>query len=145
MVGNQRENVRNNTRYINWIEGPEILDPFALWLIPEIWFLSFPSPVTESGIWLLIAQKPIKRPSWWKGKFALFWMLATRKYGWGQVRREKSFSKGQLHPYPHPHPQQSVGKDFYRLKEGATCRTNTALTHLVICHALVWPASSWLF
>ena len=30
MVGNQREKIRNNTRYINWIEGLEILDPFAL-------------------------------------------------------------------------------------------------------------------
>ena len=33
--------------------------------------------ITESGVWLLAAQKPIKRQSWWKGKFALFWMLAT--------------------------------------------------------------------
>ena len=32
--------------------------------------------VTESGVQLLAAQKPIKRQSWWKGKFALFWMSA---------------------------------------------------------------------
>ena len=38
---------------------------------------------------------------------------------------------------PLPHPQQSVGKDFYRLMEGATCGTNIALIHLVVCHALV--------
>jgi len=24
------------------------------------------------GVWLLAAQKPINRPGWWKGKFALF-------------------------------------------------------------------------
>ena len=31
------------------------------------------------GVWvrLLAAQKPINRPGWWKGKFALFQMLAT--------------------------------------------------------------------
>ena len=28
--------------------------------------------VAESGVQLLTAQKPIKRSSWWKGKFALF-------------------------------------------------------------------------
>ena len=33
--------------------------------------------VTGSGVRLLAAQKPIKRPGWWRGKFALFWMLAT--------------------------------------------------------------------
>ena len=32
--------------------------------------------VTRSGV-LLTAQKPIKRPGWWKGKFALIWRLAT--------------------------------------------------------------------
>ena len=33
--------------------------------------------VTKSGVWLLATQMPIKRPGWRKGKFALFWMLAT--------------------------------------------------------------------
>ena len=32
---------------------------------------------TGSGVQLLTAQKPIERPGWWKGKFALFWMPAT--------------------------------------------------------------------
>ena len=32
----------------------------------------------NSGVWLIVSQKPIKRPDWWKGKFALFWMLARR-------------------------------------------------------------------
>ena len=33
--------------------------------------------VTENGVRLLTTQKPLKRPCWWKGKFALFWILAT--------------------------------------------------------------------
>ena len=36
--------------------------------------------VTESGVQLLTTQKPIKRPDWLKGKFALFWMPETREY-----------------------------------------------------------------
>ena len=33
--------------------------------------------VTESGARLLASLKPIKRQGWWKGKFVLFWRLAT--------------------------------------------------------------------
>ena len=36
------------------------------------------SSVTESGVWLLTAQKPLKRPGWWEGAFPLFWMPATK-------------------------------------------------------------------
>ena len=42
--------------------------------------MTFPYLVTERyawGVWLLAAQKPVNRPGWWKGKFALFQMLAT--------------------------------------------------------------------
>ena len=42
---------------------------------------------------MLAAQKPKKRQSWWKGKFALFWMPAM---GWGVGGR--LLSKGQLSP-----------------------------------------------
>ena len=38
--------------------------------------------VTESRVQLLAAQKPIKRPGWWKGKFVLFWMPATSSLVW---------------------------------------------------------------
>ena len=41
----------------------------------ETWLYST-ELVTESGVQLLIAQKPIKRQGWWKVKFALFWMPA---------------------------------------------------------------------
>ena len=30
------------------------------------------SIVTKRGVWLLLAQKPWKRPGWWKEKFTLF-------------------------------------------------------------------------
>ena len=39
--------------------------------------------VTKSGVWLLTAQTPIKRPGRWKGKFALFWKPATGEGGEG--------------------------------------------------------------
>ena len=42
------------------------------------------------GVRLLTAQKPVNRPGWWKGKFALFQMLAT----WGEAGRH--LSKGRL-------------------------------------------------
>ena len=44
--------------------------------------------VCWGGVWLLATQKPISRPGWRKGKFALFQMLATggeggsRRGGW---------------------------------------------------------------
>ena len=41
-------------------------------------FLSITPPtITESGVWLLVAQKPLKRPGWWKGKLLYFgcWQL----------------------------------------------------------------------
>ena len=84
---------------------------------------------------MLATLKLTKRPGWWKGKFALFWMLATGKYGWADEKGRKASPKANSTPTPTPN--KSVGKDFYRLKEGATCRTNIALTHLVICHTLV--------
>ena len=40
-------------------------------------FVTWIRIITKSGVQLLTAQKPIKRQGWWKGKFALFWMLAT--------------------------------------------------------------------
>ena len=39
------------------------------------------STVTESGVRLLTAQKPMKRQAWWNGKFALFQRPATRGEG----------------------------------------------------------------
>ena len=78
--------------------------------------------VTESGVQLLTAQKPIKWQGWWKGKFALFQRLAT----WAGEGR--LLSKGQL-----PR-RQSVGK-----REGAECRNSTVSSdsHLGIGHAVV--------
>ena len=46
------------------------------------------------GVRLLTAQKPVNRPGWWKGKFALFQMLATVGEG------GRHLSKGRLSPSP---------------------------------------------
>ena len=62
--------------------------------------------VPKSRVWLLAAQKPIKKPSWGKGKCALFWMLAT-----GIGVGERGWSSVQMLIPPHG---QSVGRSFYR-------------------------------
>ena len=81
--------------------------------------------VTESGVQLLIAQKTIKRQGWWKGKFALFWMPATYC--------ERGQTSVQRLTLSH---RQPVGKNFYRQREGATCRNSTVSydSHLEIGH-----------
>ena len=78
------------------------------------------------GVRLLAPQKPINRPGWWKGKFALFQMPAT---GNG-VDSDGYLSKNQLLP-----AGNQWGKSFYR-QEGAACRDSTAISdsHLQIGH-----------
>ena len=49
-------------------------------------------------------QKPVNRAGWWKGKFVLFQMLATRGEG------GRHLPKGRLLP---PH-QKARGESFYR-------------------------------
>ena len=66
--------------------------------IKEI-FSSFPTfpyhTVTESGVWLLITEKSMKRQDWWKGNFALLWILAT---GAGGEGKEHFYSKADCLP-----------------------------------------------
>ena len=81
----------------------------------------------QTQVRLLAAQKPVKRPGWRKGKFALFWMLATGVGGQTPVQR----------PSPPATPRQSGSKSFYRRGGGgATCRNNTVSSdsHLEIGH-----------
>ena len=77
------------------------------------------------GVQLLATQKPINRPGWWKGTFALFQMLATGGWGWQtSVQR----------PTP---PQKAGGESFYRQSGGeGTCRNSTVVSnnHLQIGH-----------
>ena len=49
--------------------------------------------IMESGVLLLTALKPIKRQGWWKGKFALFQMLAAKGSGRGWEGPMKSYPK----------------------------------------------------
>ena len=55
------------------------------------------------GVWLLAAQKPISRPGWWKGKFALFQIPATAGRGWQACS---------------PPPQQAAGESIYKQSGG---------------------------
>ena len=60
-------------------------------------------PVTESGVPLLAAQKPIKRQSWWKVKFALFWRPATGGRG-------RFLSEGRLPPTDNQGARAFIGR-----------------------------------
>ena len=59
---------------------------------------------------LLTTQKPINRSGWWKGRFALFQMLATG----GRV---------DICPKADSWPRNQWGKSFYRQKEGLHAET----------------------
>ena len=71
------------------------------------------------GVWLLAAEKPITRPGWWKGKFALFQMPAT----WGEGG---SICPKANSPYPTPADRQQI-RD--RVGEGITCRKRTVISN----------------
>ena len=53
--------------------------PWHKWLCFVSYFTSY--IVSESGVWVLSTQKPLKRPGWWKGRFALLWMPAISREG----------------------------------------------------------------
>ena len=79
----------------------------------------------ECGIWLLAARKPINKPSWRKGKFALFQMLAT-----GDGEGGKHLFKGQSHNPPPPHDKQGVRLFIDRVGRGeVTCRNSTVISN----------------
>ena len=74
------------------------------------------------GVWLSAAQKPISRPGWWKGKFALFQMPATEGRGWWTSVQRLTY----------PVPQQAVDESIYRQSgEGGevTCRNSTVISN----------------
>ena len=73
---------------------------------------------------LLATQKPVNRPGWWKGKFALFQMLAT-----GDGEGGKHLSKGQSHNPP-PHDNQGVRLFIDRVGGGeVTSRKITVISN----------------
>ena len=76
--------------------------------------------INETGVHLT-AQKPRKRQGWWRGKFALFWRLAT---GDGGAGRADSCLEVDLHPRS---PQPGV-QGFYRLRGGLHAEVESALT-----------------
>ena len=78
----------------------------------------------KSGVWLLTIQKPINKPGWWEGKFALFQMLAAG----GEGRR---LSKGQLSATDNRGPRAFVGR-------GRGLRAETAQSALTVIFRLVF-------
>ena len=114
--------------------------------------------VNQKGVQLLTAHKCIKGQSWWKGKFiwdAGNWSGSGR---WTLVQRLTSpfptpplstwapLSPSHTPPAPRVWPLTISGQEFYRWREGNTCRESTVCSdnHLEIGHA-VWPMSSWIF
>ena len=56
--------------------------------------------ITESEDWLPAAQKSVKGPGWWKGKFlfvcfVLFLILEAGNHGWGWVPVQRPTISGQ--------------------------------------------------
>ena len=60
--------------------------------LPACYYLDISYCFHKCGVRLLTTPKPINRPGWWKGKFALCQMLATG----GGVRVSICLSKGRL-------------------------------------------------
>ena len=78
------------------------------------------------GVQLLYAQKPMNRPGWWEGKFALI----SEAGSWeGRPNISPKADSPPLHWQP-------VGKSFCRQKERAACRNSTVNpdSHLQIGH-----------
>ena len=77
----------------------------------------------SGGSGCFCAQKPVNRPGWWKGKFALFQTPAT---GGGKVVADfcpKAYS---------PTPDKAGGENFYKQRGGSggtTCRNSTAISN----------------
>ena len=94
---------------------PEIYCSQLLLIMSKRWA---PKSVTKRSVWvrLLTAQKPIKRPDWWKGKFALFQMLATKAGG--------CLSKGWL-----PSPDKQEARAPMDRGGGGLCRNSTVVSN----------------
>ena len=82
------------------------------------------SVVTESGGPDARCSKASKEASWWKGKFALFWMLATGavREGGRAVQRLTSFDSCPKADFPR---LTISGQKPLSAEGGATCRNST--------------------
>ena len=100
----------------------------------QCWYHS----VIRSGVQLLAPQKPLKSPSWWKGKFGLLWMPAIRGEG-----RVDTCPQTDSSP---PHWQvrwqellQTEGRGYLWKQHSQLWQSSCN------CLSVVWPASPWLF
>ena len=93
--------------------------------------------VCVCGIWLLAAQKPKnKRPVWWKGKFALFQMLATCGEG------GRHLFKGRLPTLTSRGVRASIDRVRGGGLHAGTARSS--LTVILSWSSVASVASSWL-
>ena len=96
--------------------------------------INFISPMWPNQVWLLVSQRPIKRPGWWQRK-VLFWMLPT------SVGRRMPIQR--LTPPPSTLDSQWARVFIDRGRELCAERAQAAL--IVILKLVIWPASSSLF
>ena len=89
-------------------------------------------------IWLLAASKPVNRPGWWKGKFALIHLLATVGEGW-QISVQRLTWQPPSTPRPQPAPfcQQPVGQEILQT-EGGDYMQKQYLALTVIFKLVIW-------
>ena len=81
------------------------------------------------GVWLLATQEPINRPGWWRGKFALFQILATVG-GWGGG----DWTSAQRLIPPHWQP---VGQELF-IDRSRRIQAETAQSSLKVIFKLVF-------
>ena len=77
----------------------------------------------KAGVWLLATQKLMKRQGWWKGKFALFWMLAT------------GVGAGSVNSCPKANPFQLLGDNQWArafIDKGRRLHAETAQSALTV-------------
>ena len=103
----------------------------------NISFLPLTLHCYQTQVWLLTTQNPLKKPDWWKGKFALFWMLAGNQgTGWMPVQR----------PIPLPKLDNLGARAFIERERGVQAETApSALTVILILVIGRLTRASWLF
>ena len=90
----------------------------------------------KAGVWLLATQKLMKRQGWWKGKFALFWMLAT------------GVGAGSVNSCPKANPFQLLGDNQWArafIDKGRRLHAETAQSALTVILKLIISVLSSVF
>ena len=91
-------------------------------------WLSCLSSCYQTQVWLLNAQKLLKKPGWWKETLLYF--------ACQQARRQDGGGEGEHLSKSWLPPPLTGGKSFYRQKERVTCRNSmvSSDSHLEVGH-----------